>query len=294
VTVNPHRALRRIRQLDPASDYLEIYRNLVLVDAPMTLDMGLNMAFYRTYAAPPIARLLASTGELTERTQKRADDTGILVYEMINHGFDHPRGRAALSRMNRIHARFEIAAEDYLYVLAALVVVPVSFFDRYGWRRALAQEKAAAAEFYHQMGRRMNIGPPLPRTYEAFEEHLANYEAKVFAYSDAAHHLMTVSTTFMTQRFPALFARPVEVMTSALMDPPMRAALGAADPPRGVATLVRLGFRTACYLTRWSRPHARNRFADGSVPAVSYPGGYQIEQIGPPPASPRRRGDLDS
>jgi hypothetical protein len=75
VTINPHHALRRIRAMDPERDYEAINRNLVLVDAPSTFDMGLNMALYRTYAAPAIARLLAATGELTERTQKRADDT---------------------------------------------------------------------------------------------------------------------------------------------------------------------------------------------------------------------------
>lgn len=283
MTVNPHRALRRIRRLDPVRDYHEIYRHLVLVDAPDTLEIGLNMAFYRTYAVPAIAELLLSTGELTERTRKRADDTGILIYEIVLHGFEHPRGRAAQSRMNRIHAMFDIAEDDFLYVLAALVVVPIRFLDRFGWRRALPEERIASAEFYRQMGQRMAL-PRVPADYAGFESFLDRYEREHFAYSDAAHQLMLTTTEFMTARFPRWAAGPAAALTYSLMDAPMRQALGAPTPSRAADVLVRAGFRTACYVTRWLRPNARNRFAHGVVePTPTYPEGYEIAEVGPQP-----------
>jgi hypothetical protein len=288
LTVNPHRALRRIRRLDPARDYHEIYRHLVLLDAPDTMEIGLNMAFYRTYAVPSIARLLLSTGELAERPRKRADDTGILIYEMVIHGFDHPRGRAAQSRMNRIHAMFDIAEDDYLYVLAALVVVPVRFLDRFGWRRALPEERAASAEFYRQMGRRMAL-TRIPADYAEFESFLDRYEQEHFAYCDAAHRLMLLTTDFMASRFPAWAARPAAALTYSLMDAPMREALGAPTPSHAADILVQAGFRTACYVTRWLRPNARSRFPAGVVePAPTYPNGYEIAEVGPGPRPARQ------
>ena len=35
---------------------------------------------------------------MTERTRKRADDTGLLMYEMITNGLESEQGRAAVRR----------------------------------------------------------------------------------------------------------------------------------------------------------------------------------------------------
>lgn len=69
---------RRLNErLDPATDYVEIYRNVVMHEFPWDMNQALSFALYRTYAVPGIGRLLAATGEFTERTQKRYDDTAL-------------------------------------------------------------------------------------------------------------------------------------------------------------------------------------------------------------------------
>ena len=47
------------------------------------------------------ARLLLDTGEISERPIKRGYDTGIIMYELIYHGFEHPRGRQMVAALNR-------------------------------------------------------------------------------------------------------------------------------------------------------------------------------------------------
>src|SRR5262249_54563655 len=126
--------LQRIRSLDPRRDYLQIYQTMVRYEFPYDMKLGLNLAFNRGFTIPHVSKLLVGTGELTERTQQRIDDTGLLMYEILLHGFDHQRGRAALRRINQAHRGHPIANEDHLYALAALIVVPTRWLDRYGWR----------------------------------------------------------------------------------------------------------------------------------------------------------------
>ncbi len=45
--------------------------------------------------------------------------------------------------MNRIHGRFEIANDDYLYVLSTMVFEPIRWNARFGWRPLLDAERLA-------------------------------------------------------------------------------------------------------------------------------------------------------
>jgi len=172
--------LHRIRQLDPDRDHEEIYRTSALLEFPWDTLMGLNLAFYRTFAVPSIARLLESTGEMVQRTRKRADDTGLLMFEMIQHGLTHERGRAAVRRLNQIHRRFAIPDDEYRYVLGCFVVVPIRWLDRFGWRRLCCHERRASYVFYRELGRHMGI-PDVPDSYDAFAEFFDDYEARHLA-----------------------------------------------------------------------------------------------------------------
>ncbi|HZQ02991.1 MAG TPA: hypothetical protein VFA88_03130 [Gaiellaceae bacterium] len=129
---SPH--LREILTLDPERDC----RRVVFLDTfhefPFDTTRALELAFFKTFAVPSIAELLDSTGEFTRRGQKRYDDTDLLISAFSEDGWDGPLGARALRRMNRIHGRFAIANEDYLYVLSAMVLEPLRWNERFGWR----------------------------------------------------------------------------------------------------------------------------------------------------------------
>src|SRR4051812_36429546 len=93
--------VREIERLDPERDFLRIYRMTATYEFPWDMTRALELALYRTYAVPSIGALLARTAELTDRTQKRYDDTVLLLDGVVEHGFDTPGGRTAIRRVNR-------------------------------------------------------------------------------------------------------------------------------------------------------------------------------------------------
>jgi hypothetical protein len=90
--------------------------------------------------------------------------------------------------MNQLHGRFNIAHEDYLYVLSTFVFEPIRWNARYGWRRMCEQERLAMFYFWREVGRRMNIRQ-LPATYEEFERYNAEYEKRHYRYTEANHRV---------------------------------------------------------------------------------------------------------
>lgn len=81
---------RRISELDPGRDYHEIYRILAVHEFPWDMNQSLSFALYRTYAVPSIGRLLYETSEFTQRTQKRYDDTALILDAILEHGMASP------------------------------------------------------------------------------------------------------------------------------------------------------------------------------------------------------------
>ena len=157
---------RQISRLDPATDYHKIYRILVTREFPWDMNQSLSFALYRTYAVPSIGGLLRATGEFTERTQKRYDDTA-LILDTIEYGLSSTPGRAALRRMNQMHGAYDISNDDKLYVLSTFVVMPIRWLDKYGWRPLTAAERVASVNYYRELGRHMGIRG-IPQTGEQF------------------------------------------------------------------------------------------------------------------------------
>src|SRR3954452_14995009 len=132
---------RRILELDPTRDFREIYRLTSTFEFPWDMNQALSFALFRTYAVPSIGALLARTGELVDRVQKRYDDTVLVLEAMLLHGLTGGDGRTALRRMHRMHGSYDIGNEDLRYVRSTFVVMPIRWLDDYGWRRMTEIER---------------------------------------------------------------------------------------------------------------------------------------------------------
>jgi hypothetical protein len=88
---------------------------------PWDMNQSLSLALYRTYAVPSIGRLLGHTAEFTERTQKRYDDTALILDTVLEHGLASEPGRAAIRRMNQMHGAYPISNDDKRSVLCTFV-----------------------------------------------------------------------------------------------------------------------------------------------------------------------------
>jgi hypothetical protein len=144
---------REILQLDPVKDHCRITFLMATCVYPFDIARALELALFRTYAVPRISGLLRHTGELTERTRKRYDDTDLLLSELIEHGYDSPRGQAAIENINRQHAKYTIRNEDYLYVLSTFIFEPIRWIERFGHRPLSEKERLAEIINLQPIGR---------------------------------------------------------------------------------------------------------------------------------------------
>jgi hypothetical protein len=272
--------LGAIRLMDPDRDYHAIYRLTALTEFPWDVKLGLNMAFCRVFGIPSIAALLESTGEITRRTRKRAEDTGLLMYEMIDHGFGHPRGRAAVRRLNRLHQRFAISNDDYLYVLGTFIFMPARWLDRYGWRPLCCHERQAAYVFYRELGRRMDVRD-IPPSCTEFEAWFNDYERQQFSRTGAGVQLMQATHQVLVARFPRVLSSVASAFVTGLLDEPLLQAVGAERSPGRVQAALHAALTARARIERFMPPRQAPSFRPGS-PSSTYPDGYEISRLGPP------------
>src|SRR5512135_624397 len=195
-------AVEQIRALDPVRDHQRIVFLSKCYDFAFDTTRALEFALYRTYCVPSISGLLDRTGEFRARPQKRYDDTDLIVSELMERGYDSPRGRAALRRMNQIHGRFSISNDDYLYVLSTFIYEPIRWNARFGWRPMCKPERLAYYYFWREVGLRMGIRE-IPETYEAFERFNVAYERAQFRFSESNRRIGAATRDLFLGWFPA-------------------------------------------------------------------------------------------
>jgi hypothetical protein len=270
--------LHRIGRLDPVADHLEIHRLTLTEEFPWDMRMAFNLAFNRSFALPRVARQLVATGVILRAPRKRADDTGIIMYEILLHGVDSARGRLALRRLNEAHRRFELDNGDSVYVIAALVVVPMRWLQRYGWRRPSAHELEAAAVFYRRVGRVMGVRE-LPEGFAAFAGYLDAYERAELRHTPEAERIERTTRDLLRGRIPDRLRGVADALIGALYDEPLRAAYNVPRPPWWARAGLHLTLRARARLLRFARPRETPLFAHGIV-TRTYPDGYDLAEVG--------------
>jgi hypothetical protein len=271
--------LREIRRLDPVADH----RRIVYLDAcfefPWDTTRSLELALFRTFASPSIAALLDSTGEFGRAAQKRYDDTDLILSTIVETGYDSEEGKRAIRQLNRIHGRFEISNEDFLYVLSSFVFEPIRWNARFGWRPLIETEKQATFEYWRVVGQRMAIRE-IPKTYEDFERFNQEYERREFRQSEASRRVGSSTRDMFLSWFPGLPRRFGAQAIYALMDEPLLEAFGFPKPPRAVRTAVehalRARARAVAVLPARRRPRLRVQRR-----TKTYGRDWRVEELGP-------------
>jgi hypothetical protein len=273
--------LHHIQTLDPDRDHFRIYQIMVAHEFPWDITQALGLALYRTYAVPSIGGLLASTGEFTERVQKRYDDTGLILDAILEHGPDSAPGRTAIRRMNQMHGAYGIPNDDLRYVLSTFVVVPIEWLRVFGWRPPSGHEILASTNYYQQVGRYMGIRG-IPETYEEFETLLRDYEREHFGFDPGACRVADATLDLMTtfRPFSLLPKKTVYAATKALMDSALLDAFGYRHPSRPLRTLVHRIMRLRARIERRMPPREEPRFTRNQPQIRSYPDGYEVARLG--------------
>ncbi len=279
------RALDEIEHLDPERDHLRIAFLTACVDFPFDTARSLELALFRTFCSPRISAVLDSTGEFRVRAQKRYDDTDLLLSELLEYGYDSPRGKDAMAQINRLHGYYAIANVDFLYVLSTFVYEPVRWNARFGWRPLTDREKLASFHFWREVGRRMGIRH-LPTDYTAFEQFNVDYERRNFSYTEANRRTGEATREMFLAWF---LPRPLRALGRpfiyAVMDQPLLRAFGFPDPPQGLRRVVATALRTRGWAAGRLPPRRRPRLRT-EIRRRSYPRGYRVAELGPQQPAP--------
>lgn len=271
--------LEEIRRLDPHDD-ADRDRLVTLTarhEFPWDFDQGTALAFLRDYGVPSISRLLDRTKQFEQHGVKRHDDTLVFQEEAVADGIDSPRAARALDRLNRIHGHYRIPDHEFAYVLATTLVGPVRWIRRYGWRPLEDVEVVALTRLTTRFGELMHV-PDLPESYAGYERLLEDYEAEHFAFDPANRRLAEATLRIARATSPWWLRPAVRRVTIALMDEPLRTALGMERQPRWLVRGVDLGLRARALALRWC---AAPRVTAYERRHPTYPDGYRLSQIGP-------------
>lgn len=271
--------LREIESLDPERDHQRIVHLSFGYEFPWDSIRALEIALYRTYCVPSVSALLDRTGEFHRDTQRRYDDTSILVAEMCEWGYEEGRGKAALERMNWVHGHYRIANDDFLYVLSTFIYEPVRWIDAFGWRPTVKAERLAYYCFWREVGKRMGIAA-IPASYDAFESWSRAYEREQFRFADTNQRVGTSTRRLFESWGPRLAAPVVRYGVYAMLDDDMIAAFGFPRPLPGTRALLRQTLKLRGRLLRFFPPRQKPHFFTDDRNRT-HPDGYEIPNLGP-------------
>jgi hypothetical protein len=283
-----------IHRLDPEADCVRIMQILNSQEFPWDMGRALGIALYRTYAVPSIGELLGRTNEFTGSTQKRYDDTALILNNMMRYGFEPGRGRDALRRMNQMHRSYDISNDDYRYVLSTFVVMPVRWINDhgYGWRRLSDHEVSAITHYYRRLGRYMGI-KDIPETYERFRDLMDSYEREHFAYTEGGRAVSDATLDLMVSFYPQRVSGLARRFSMAILDESLIEAFRYDPPSRAWRRGADIALRLRAKVVRRMKPREEPLWAEGNPNIRSYPQGYDVNRIGTFPAGCPVAHDVD-
>lgn len=245
---------RRIAALDPVEDNEEVAQLTfeVLHGDPIAVHAAYLIGFSRQVAVPGIAQVIyrGGGGKNLRDVARRTDDTLALFGAFLHWGHSSPRGRAAIARMEQIHARFAITDEQKLYTLATLIFEGERIGRHLGFDPFTANQREASWRFWRGVAEQMPL-EGLPPTAGELWRWTLEYERRHWRYTDEGRQVVDrFFEDWATRWFPRR-ARPLARQTLlALIDDDLRAVLRLENPSRPVARLLRASARAYLPLTQ--------------------------------------------
>ncbi len=277
--MNRKKIVKEILALDPIEDHLKIVQLNSFYDFPWDNTRALEFALFRTFAIPSIGNLLHHTQEFEQRTQKRYDDTDLLLSEIVEHGYESDRGKEALARMNMMHGRFRISNEDMRYVLSTFVMEPYRWNRRFGYRNSTSHETTAGHKLWYEIGVRMGI-QDIPETFEAMEQMNIAYEREHFGYTEGGRKVADATVNLMLGWFfPKFMWGMCRPFMYALMDEPLLNALKLKKPSSVIIAFVNAGMSVRKFFVQLL-PVRKKPILRTQRKVDSYPQGYTVQGLG--------------
>ncbi|CAO3582232.1 unnamed protein product [Absidia cylindrospora] len=206
----------------------EIYSNIFRREFPNVARTSLEFSLFKTFVIPSVSKLLVSTGQFGKHATKRAEDTELILSEMIdaypriqNHLMEghtatekeieeqYRRQKLSVERLNEIHGKYNIRNGDYVYTLSLFLADPIQWINDYEWRHLDIREINAIFKVWYDIGVDMKM-KDIPNTVEGLLRFKEEFEEKEIQYSPSnwkvalptIHHLLTRLPEFV---WPVVF-----------------------------------------------------------------------------------------
>lgn len=272
--------------MDPVTDRTQIVRKMVQFEFPWDMQRSLELALFRTFAVPSIGTLLDRTREFGDASQKRYDDTLLLLYHVWLDDTADER-RTATEHLNFIHGHYKIGNDDFRYTLSTFVVTPIRWLQRYGWRPLTYVEVTAWTNVMRDMGEMMGIHG-MPETYEDFAALLDDYEATHFAHDPGNERVARATLDMMVGWYPRIARPMLRTLIPALLEPHVLTAVGLKIPGKRNQRFADWGVRTRARVVRHLPARSDRRPFEPKIP--SYTVEPAVQELGP--AALLRRRDI--
>lgn len=270
----------KIESLHPEKDAWEIVQLSVFYEFPWDFNRSLELALYKTYAVPSISKILYQSKEFENYTQKRYDDTDLILSEIIENGLKEGRGLQALEQMNWIHSNYKISNVDYLYVLGTFIFEPSAWINKYGYRKLTRNEELAGFYVWKEIGEKMNI-KEIPDSINAFKRFYDEFEKEHFQYTESNAKVARYTEDLLLSWYmPKIMFDAVRPFLHATMEPHLLKAFNHKEPGsvlRAMATNALRARSKAASLVPRTTPYIRTH----DHKHKAYPDGYVLEDLGP-------------
>ena len=258
--------LREILTLDPERDAPRIVHIDTVYEFPFDTTRSLELALFRTFASPKVSRLLDETKEFAYRAQRRYDDTDLILSTIVESGYDSDEGKRAIRRMNRLHRRFDIA-ERGVPLRPVDVRVRADSLERA--LRLAPVRRAGAARMVPLLARgrhggwRSRTSRRPPRSSSATT---SSTSARSFRSAETNARVARASRDMFVAWFPGVPKSVGAYGISALMDEPLRDALGFPRPPRALVHAVDAALKTRARVVRTLPPRRKPKLRTQLTP----------------------------
>lgn len=279
---------RQIQGMDPQTEWAEIYGIVTGYEFPWDSQRATEIALVRTYAVPEVGQLLAQTREFIDRTEKRLDDTAIVLVEAGNYIGGETDDATAIRRLNRMHGAYDIPNDQMLYVLTTFVVMTRRWIDRHGYRPMSDIEVESMVRYWQRMGQLMHI-TDIPSDYAGFADYLDSYERDRFGYSPGGRAVADATLELINCRYPAPLRPLVRWAVIAVFEPHLRRALRYDDPPAIVSAAVEATLQARKQVLRWMPARRDYSSPLDRLRLRTYPNGYDIAKVGAFPQRDRKQ-----
>jgi hypothetical protein len=248
-----HAALLKDPYAMPYKTAHAILKLHMLSEMPYIHSLATQWALPKTYGIASGTKLLVQTRQLTSESKvgKRAEDTGVLLVEILVGDIDSERGMRALSKINWLHARYKkvISNDEMLHTLAMFVLEPIRFIQRYEWRGLTELERVARFVYWREIGLRMGM-VGIPGSLGELEEWTERYEAEAMVFAESNRACADTTIELYLEGAPRWLHGFVRSVTCALLEERVLRAVGWADPPEWVVRLVVGTLRVRAWMIR--------------------------------------------